>query len=59
MQSVYYMYYAQSIMQIMINHDVLVNFGSVMTWQIFLPRVETRGIIEAKDSEPVTETKSM
>ena len=26
---------------------------------IFLPRVETRGIIEARDSAPVTETKSM
>ena len=25
----------------------------------FLPRVETRGIIEARDSETVTETKSM
>ena len=25
----------------------------------FLPRVETRGIIEARDSAPVTETKSM
>ena len=27
--------------------------------KIFLPRVETRGIIEAIDSEPLTETKSM
>ena len=25
----------------------------------FLPRVETRGIIEARDSAPVTETKSV
>ena len=25
----------------------------------FLPRVETRGIIEARDSETVTETKGM
>ena len=30
-----------------------------MTGNRFLPRVETRGIIETIDSEPVPETKSM
>ena len=28
-------------------------------YKYFLPRVETRGIIEARDSAPVTETKSV
>ena len=32
----------------------------VLAWKRhFLPRVETRGIIEARGSAPVTETKSM
>ena len=35
--------------------EVSVSPGSFL----FLPRVETRGIIEARDSAPVTETKSM
>ena len=31
----------------------------INSYFFFLPRVETRGIIEARDSETVTETKSM
>ena len=38
---------------------MLCNKGKFFKLYMFLPRVETRGIIEAKDSEPVTETKSM
>ena len=35
------------------------SFKSCSSMPLFLPRVETRGIIEAIDSEPVTETKSL
>ena len=39
---------------------ILLFVNSTILWKlVFLPRVETRGIIEARYSAPVTETKSM